>query len=69
MPKCYASMKTSRVSKQSKYFQKTNDGKQILRDAMARYIPQDITEAEKQGFFSSPDASWFRDESIEVVSY
>ena len=28
-------------------------------DMMARYIPEDITKAEKQGF-SSPDASWCR---------
>lgn len=52
--------------KQDKYFQKTSDGKQILRDMMARYIPEDITRAEKQGF-SSPDASWFKGESIEFV--
>jgi asparagine synthase (glutamine-hydrolysing) len=53
-------------SKQEKYFQKTNDGKQILRDMMSRYIPEDITKAEKQGF-SSPDASWFKGESIDFV--
>lgn len=52
--------------KQDKYFQKTNDGKQILRDMMAHYIPGDVTRAEKQGF-SSPDASWFKGESIEFV--
>ena len=52
--------------KQAKYFQKTNDGKQILRDMMARYIPDDITKAEKQGF-SSPDASWFKGDSIDFV--
>lgn len=52
--------------KQSKYFQRTNDGKQILRDMMTRYIPEDITKAEKQGF-SSPDASWFKGDSIEFV--
>jgi asparagine synthase (glutamine-hydrolysing) len=33
---------------------------------MARYIPEDITRAEKQGF-SSPDASWFKGESIDFV--
>ena len=47
-------------------FRKTNDGKQILRDVMTRYIPKEITEAKKQGF-SSPDASWFKGESIEFV--
>ncbi len=55
-------------SKTSKYFQKTNDGKQILRDAMARYIPDDIAKAQKQGF-SSPDASWFKGESIQFVRH
>jgi len=52
--------------KQSKYFQKTKDGKQILRDVMQKYIPDDIAKAEKQGF-SSPDASWFKGESVEFV--
>ncbi|OYY17337.1 MAG: asparagine synthase (glutamine-hydrolyzing) [Burkholderiales bacterium 35-55-47] len=53
-------------SKTDKYFQKTNDGKQILRDVMTNYIPSIITKAEKQGF-SSPDASWFKGESIDFV--
>jgi asparagine synthase (glutamine-hydrolysing) len=52
--------------KHTAYFQKTRDGKQILRDVMARYIPSETVEAEKQGF-SSPDASWFRGESIDFV--
>ena len=52
--------------KRTVYFQKTNDGKQILRDMMNRYIPIDITIAEKQGF-SAPDASWFKGESIDYV--
>jgi len=52
--------------KQATYFQKTRDGKQILRDVMARHIPSETVEAEKQGF-SSPDASWFRGESIDFV--
>lgn len=55
------------IDKQEQYFQKTNDGKQILRDMMSYYIPNDITRAEKQGF-SSPDASWFKGESIDFVS-
>jgi asparagine synthase (glutamine-hydrolysing) len=54
------------LGKKKAYFEKTNDGKQILRDMMARYIPPEITKAEKQGF-SSPDASWFKGESIEFV--
>ena len=52
--------------KPNKYFQKTNDGKQILRDMMSKYIPAEIVKAKKQGF-SSPDASWFKGESIEFV--
>lgn len=53
-------------SKTAKYFNKTKDGKLILRKAMERHIPQKITEAEKQGF-SAPDASWFKGESIDYV--
>ena len=52
--------------KTSRYFQKTKDGKQILRDVMRPYIGGDTSDAEKQGF-SSPDASWFKGESIEFV--
>lgn len=53
-------------NKRGKYFQKTNDGKQILRDVMGKYIPDTITKAAKQGF-SAPDASWFKGDSIEFV--
>ena len=53
-------------SKSEKYFQRTRDGKQLLRDAMARYIPAEVIEREKQGF-SAPDASWFKGESIDFV--
>ena len=53
-------------SKKQRYFEKTKDGKQILRDAMSRYIPTEITGAQKKGF-SSPDASWFKGESIDFV--
>jgi asparagine synthase (glutamine-hydrolysing) len=44
----------------------TTDGKLILREAMARHIPEEITTAAKQGF-SGPDASWFRGQSIDYV--
>ena len=49
-----------------KYFQKTKDGKFLLRKMMERYIPSEISDGEKQGF-SAPDASWFKGESIEYV--
>jgi len=52
--------------KKQKYFQKTKDGKLILRKVMERYIPAQIANAEKQGF-SAPDASWFKGESIDYV--
>ena len=52
--------------KEHKYFEKTNDGKIILRKVMERYIPASVTNAEKQGF-SAPDASWFKGESIDYV--
>jgi len=53
-------------SKTQKYFQKTRDGKLILRKVMGRHIPQAITDREKQGF-SAPDASWFKGDSIDYV--
>jgi asparagine synthase (glutamine-hydrolysing) len=53
-------------NKVAQYFQRTKDGKQILRDVMRQYIPDDIANAEKQGF-SAPDASWFRGDSIDYV--
>jgi len=52
--------------KKSDYFAKTNDGKKILRSVMENYIPNEIINSKKQGF-SSPDASWFKGESIEFV--
>lgn len=52
--------------KQGKYFQRTRDGKQILRDVMQQYISKEITNGIKQGF-SAPDGSWFKGESIDYV--
>jgi asparagine synthase (glutamine-hydrolysing) len=52
--------------KATRYFERTRDGKLLLRKVMERYIPPEVTEGEKQGF-SAPDASWFRGESIEYV--
>lgn len=53
-------------SKTAKYFQKTRDGKLLLRKVMGRHIPSAITDREKQGF-SAPDASWFKGDSIDYV--
>lgn len=63
-----ARINENELGKQSKYFQKTKDGKQILRDVMRQYIPDEIANAEKQGF-SGPDGSWFKGESIEFVKH
>lgn len=52
--------------KTARYFDKTRDGKLLLRKAMARYIPHEVTTREKQGF-SAPDASWFKGEGIDYV--
>lgn len=52
--------------KTQNYFKKNKDGKLLLRKAMLKYIPKEVTELEKQGF-SAPDASWFKGESIEFV--
>lgn len=53
-------------NKSSKYYEKHQDGKLILRKAMGKYIPESIIGLDKQGF-SAPDASWFKGESIEYV--
>ncbi|MGQ0732052.1 MAG: asparagine synthase (glutamine-hydrolyzing) [Acidobacteriota bacterium] len=48
------------------YEMQSGDGKLVLRQAMGRLIPPEITERAKQGF-SAPDASWFRGESIDYI--
>lgn len=52
--------------KTMKYFNKTQDGKLIMRKVMERYVPEEITKAVKQGF-SAPDSSWFKGDSIKHV--
>jgi asparagine synthase (glutamine-hydrolysing) len=54
-------------NKKETYFQQTSDGKSILREVMSDIIPSSITEGKKKGF-SSPDASWFKGESLDFVS-
>ena len=49
------------------YERETRDGKMVLRAAMGRLIPKEITDRAKQGF-SAPDASWFRGESIDYIN-
>jgi asparagine synthase (glutamine-hydrolysing) len=52
--------------KNERYFERTRDGKLLLRRVMRRYVPESITNQVKQGF-SGPDASWFRGDSIDYV--
>lgn len=52
--------------KTRRFFERTRDGKLLLRDAMSRYVPEQTVRDVKQGF-SAPDASWFKGESIEYV--
>jgi asparagine synthase (glutamine-hydrolysing) len=52
--------------KAKRFFQKSRDGKLLMRKVMERYVPPSVTEGEKRGF-SAPDASWFRGESIDCV--
>jgi len=59
-------LRTAPDSHTQGHFEKTNDGKQILRDVMQNLLPGDVSKAEKQGF-SAPDASWFKGDSIDFV--
>lgn len=47
-------------------YQRYDDGKNVLRKAMAEFIPQKIIERKKQGF-SSPEESWYRGENFNYV--
>jgi asparagine synthase (glutamine-hydrolysing) len=52
--------------KTERFFERTRDGKLLLRQVMQRYVPERVTNQIKQGF-SGPDASWFRGDSIDYV--
>jgi asparagine synthase (glutamine-hydrolysing) len=52
--------------KAQRYYERTRDGKLLLRRMMTRHIPPQVADREKQGF-SAPDASWFKGESIDYV--
>ena len=49
-----------------KSIKRQKNGKVILRKTLSKYLSDKITNDKKQGF-SSPDASWFRGESMEYV--
>ena len=52
--------------KQLRFMGQTNDGKNVLREALKRYLPADYVDGLKQGFVG-PDSSWFRGESMNYV--
>jgi asparagine synthase (glutamine-hydrolysing) len=52
--------------KSQRFFERTRDGKLILRQVMSRHVPEVVTDRVKQGF-SGPDESWFRGDSIDYV--
>jgi asparagine synthase (glutamine-hydrolysing) len=53
-------------NKSEQFFRRTSDGKLLLRQVLARHVPAEVSEREKQGF-SAPDASWFKGDSIDYV--
>lgn len=53
-------------NKRAAFFERTRDGKKLLRAVLQRYVPEQVSRAVKQGF-SAPDASWFRGDSIAYV--
>lgn len=50
----------------AKYYQMYDDGKNVLRNAMSKLLPEQIVNRKKQGF-SAPDESWYRGENYEYV--
>jgi asparagine synthase (glutamine-hydrolysing) len=53
----------SKLDKKESFYSQNKDGKLLLRRAASRVLPDDVTQAGKQGF-SAPDADWFRGPSI-----
>lgn len=54
------------TSRNQKYYQRYDDGKNVLRQAVHDLLPARITQRKKQGF-SAPDETWFRGENFEYV--
>ncbi|WP_452603012.1 asparagine synthase (glutamine-hydrolyzing) [Pontimicrobium sp. MEBiC06410] len=54
------------TERKKKVYREFDDGKNVLRKAMADFIPEDIINRKKQGF-SAPDESWYRGENAEYV--
>ena len=54
------------ISKVETYYQRTNEGKKLLREVTKSIVPLEISQGQKQGF-SAPDASWFRSNANAFV--
>lgn len=54
------------TNKTEMFYSRTSSGKRLLREAMSSLVPKSVVEGKKQGF-SSPDASWFKGESVDFV--
>lgn len=52
--------------KKSKSYQEFDDGKNVLRKAMLKFMPEKIINRKKQGF-SAPDESWYRGENAAYI--
>lgn len=53
-------------TKKLRRYQQFNDGKNVLRNAMAYLLPEEALRRRKQGF-SAPDESWYRGEALDYV--
>jgi asparagine synthase (glutamine-hydrolysing) len=54
------------IRKSDSYFAAHNDGKNVLRLGMEKFVPAEIINRRKQGF-SSPDESWYRGPNLQLV--
>jgi asparagine synthase (glutamine-hydrolysing) len=54
------------IIRKKDFFKQYDDGKNVLRKAMADLLPDKIINRKKQGF-SAPDESWYRGENAAYV--
>jgi len=54
------------VGMKKKAYREFDDGKNVLRKAMAEFLPDRIINRKKQGF-SAPDENWYRGENADYV--
>jgi asparagine synthase (glutamine-hydrolysing) len=54
------------IGRKRNVYREFDDGKNVLRKAMQKLIPESVVNRKKQGF-SSPDESWYRGENANYV--